>query len=170
MPADVETGAYVLLDVFLAVLKRRLAELGSYLRRRVVHKLPVRAKDVAGRPALLLVGSPAVALLLRLRRARRRRRRSELGDCGNMLRHRVVQGGRLPVRRPLHGEAIEAQACVVVGAGEGECRGSCGVVRRLRLVGRQGMLLAEARQAGGSSCEADVEMWSLGRAASSPVA
>ena len=65
---DVKCGlAYVLLDVFLAVLESRLAELGRYLRRRVIHELPVRAKDVARRAALLLVGRSAVALVQGLR-------------------------------------------------------------------------------------------------------
>lgn len=94
----------VLLHVFLAVLEGGLANLGGNLGRRIVHELSVGAKDVAGRGALLLVGrAAAIALLLRLRRAWRRRRRAELGDRRDVLRHRVVQRGRLPVRRPLHG-------------------------------------------------------------------
>jgi hypothetical protein len=43
------------------MLKCRLAKLRSDLRRRVVHKLPIRAKNIAARPgALLLVWIPAI--------------------------------------------------------------------------------------------------------------
>ena len=73
-------ATYVLLHNLLAMLEGGLAKLRRDLRSRVVHELPVRAKHIAARPALLLllllliwVASAAVALLLRLRRARWRR-------------------------------------------------------------------------------------------------
>ena len=61
------------------MLEGGLAKLRRDLRSRVIHELPVRAKNITARPTLLLlrllllVRVAAVALLLRLRRARRRR-------------------------------------------------------------------------------------------------
>lgn len=74
---DAQSGAatHILLDVFLALLERRLAELGGDLGGRVVHELAVRAEDVAGAAALLLVGvAPGAGISLRLRGAWRGRR------------------------------------------------------------------------------------------------
>lgn len=108
--------AYILLHIFLTVLKRSLSKLGSHLRGRIIHELAITAKDVAAAAgaALLLVrvpGGTAITLLLRLRGARGRRRRSQLGNGRDVLRHRVVQWRRLPVRRPLHGEGSGVGGC-----------------------------------------------------------
>ena len=119
-----------MLNVFLAMFKGRLPKLRGHLRRGIVHELPIGAKDVARRAALLLVGRPAVALLMRLRRAGRRRRRPQLGHCGNVLRHGVVQRGRLPVRRPLHGDGGRRSGCA-----RRVCLWACG--RKFRCVGRR---------------------------------
>lgn len=98
----IEAPAYILLDVFLAVLERGLAKLRSNLRCGIVHELAIGTKDIASIASLLLVRVAAVSLL-RLRGARRRRRRPQLRNCRNVLRHRVVQRGRLPVICSLHG-------------------------------------------------------------------
>jgi hypothetical protein len=61
-------GANILLHVFLALLERCLGELRRNLGGRVIHKLPVLAKDVstARCTAMLLLIGVAVALRLRL--------------------------------------------------------------------------------------------------------
>lgn len=61
-------GTHILLQIFLAVLKRRLPELRRHLRRRVVHDLPILPEEVPCRPGLLLrlllpVGVPVGRML-----------------------------------------------------------------------------------------------------------
>ncbi len=92
-----------MLDIFLAVLESSLAKLSSDLGGRIIHELAIGAKDVARAATLLLIGIAAVTLL-RLRGAWRRGRRSELRYRRYVLRHGVVQRGRLPVVGALHGE------------------------------------------------------------------
>lgn len=84
LPLGVATRAliatHVLLHVLLALFKGRLSKVRCHLRRRVIYKLPVLAKHICARLALLPLrpvrvprGTPAIALM-RLRRPRRRRR------------------------------------------------------------------------------------------------
>ncbi len=121
--ARADATAYILLDVFLAVLERRLAKLGRDLGGGIIHKLAVGAKDVAGAgAALLLIGIAAVAL--RLRGARRRGRGPELRHRRYVLRHGMVQRGRLPVVGSLHGEVrVVCRVPRGVGGRKWETRG-----------------------------------------------
>lgn len=108
---------YVLLDIFLSMFEGSLSKLCGNLRRRIVHELAIRPKDIACVGALLLLIGIAAVPLLRLRGARRRGRRSELRDRRDVLRHGMVQRGRLPVICSLHGGIETSAAAQMVGVG-----------------------------------------------------